>query len=128
MSSFFKKYFCAVIGLSALVSVSESLFAQTAAIPKGAAELSAIAQQRASIEKDKKEILDQFENESQACWKNFAVNDCLAKARQIKYQNLVPLNQREIALNTRQRALKEAERQQRLADKADDTSKDKATP
>jgi hypothetical protein len=52
----------------------------------------------------------------------------LAKARQIKYQNLAPLNQREIALNTRQRALKEAERQQRLSDKADDTSKDKATP
>jgi hypothetical protein len=83
-----------------------------------ATELAAIAAQRLAIEADKKIVLDQFQLASKACWQVFAVNDCLAKAKRIKYQQLAPLDQREVVLNAKQRELKELERQQRLLDKA----------
>lgn len=83
-----------------------------------ATEFAAIAAQRLAIEADKKIVLDQFQIESKACWQVFAVNDCLAKARRLKYQQLAPLDQREVVLNAKHRELKERERQQRLLDKA----------
>jgi hypothetical protein len=52
----------------------------------------------------------------------------LLKAKQQKYQALSPLDQREIALNARQRVLKESERQQRILGKSPETPKDKAMP
>lgn len=88
----------------------------------------AIAQQRIALAEEKKVILDHFHEASKACWKQFAVNDCLFKAKQQKYQTLSPLDQREIALNARQRVLKELERQQRISDKTQETPKDKAMP
>ena len=91
-------------------------------------ETEAIAQQRIALVEEKKVILDQFQTASKACWKQFAVNDCLFKAKQQKYQALSPLDQREIALNVRQRVLKEAERQQRISGKTQETPKDKAMP
>jgi hypothetical protein len=72
--------------------------------------------------------MDQFQESSKACWQQFAVNDCLFKAKQQKYQALSPLDQREIALNARQRVLKESERQQRISGKSPETPKDKAMP
>ena len=83
-----------------------------------ATELAAIAAQRQVIEAEKKIVLDRFQSESKACWQVFAVNDCLAKARRLKYQQLAPLDQREVVLNAKHRELKERERQQRLSDKA----------
>jgi hypothetical protein len=91
-------------------------------------ETEAIAQQRIALVEEKKVILDHFHEASKACWKQFAVNDCLFKAKQQKYQALSPLDQREVALNARQRVLKEAERQQRISGKTQETSKDKAMP
>jgi hypothetical protein len=91
-------------------------------------ETKAIAQQRIALAEEKKVILDHFHEASKACWKQFAVNDCLFKAKQQKYQTLSPLDQREIALNARQRVLKELERQQRISDKTQETPKDKAMP
>ncbi len=91
-------------------------------------ETEAIAQQRIALAEEKKVILDHFHEASKACWKQFAVNDCLFKAKQQKYQTLSPLDQREIALNARQRVLKELERQQRISDKIQETPKDKAMP
>ena len=91
-------------------------------------ETKAIAQQRIALAEEKKVILDHFHEASKACWKQFAVNDCLFKAKQLKYQTLSPLDQREIALNARQRVLKELERQQRISDKTQETPKDKAMP
>lgn len=88
----------------------------------------AIAQQRIALAEEKKVILNHFHEASRACWKQFAVNDCLFKAKQQKYQTLSPLDQREIALNARQRVLKELERQQRISDKTQETPKDKAMP
>ena len=91
-------------------------------------ETEAIAQQRIALVEEKKVILDHFHESSKGCWKQFAVNDCLFKAKQQKYQALLPLDQREIALNVRQRVLKEAERQQRISGKTQETPKDKAMP
>ena len=91
-------------------------------------ETEAIAQQRVALAEEKKVILDHFHEASKACWKQFAVNDCLFKAKQQKYQALSPLDQRDIALNARQRVLKELERQQRISDKTQETPKDKAMP
>ncbi len=97
-------------------------YAQTTPTPdlgvETATELAAIAAQRLVIEADKKIVLDQFQIESKACWQVFAVNDCLAKARRLKYQQLEPLDHREVVLNAKHRELKERERQQRLLDKA----------
>ena len=92
------------------------------------AEASLIEAQRLVLADEKKKVLDQFQDASKACWQQFAVNDCLFKARQQKYQSLNPLDQREIDLNIRQRALKELERQQRLSDKSIEAPKDKAVP
>ena len=92
------------------------------------AEASRIEAQRLVLADEKKKVLDQFQDASKACWQQFAVNDCLFKARQQKYQSLNPLDQREIDLNIRQRALKEIERQQRLSDKSIEAPKDKAVP
>ena len=91
-------------------------------------ETKAIAQQRIALAEEKKVILNHFHEASKACWKQFAVNDCLFKAKQQKYQTLSPLDQREIALNARQRVFKELERQQRISDKTQETPKDKAMP
>jgi hypothetical protein len=91
-------------------------------------ETEAIAQQRIVLVEEKKVILDHFHEASKGCWKQFAVKDCLFKAKQQKYQALLPLDQREIALNVRQRVLKEAERQQRISGKTQETPKDKAMP
>ena len=91
-------------------------------------ETEAIAQQRIALVEEKKVILDHFHEASKACWKQFAVNDCLFKAKQQKYQALAPLDQREMALNARQRVLKESERQQRISGKIQETPKDKALP
>lgn len=91
-------------------------------------EANLIEAQRMVLAEEKKKIFDQFHDNAKACWQKFAVNDCLAKARQQKYQSLSPLDQREIDLNTRQRALKESERRLRLSDKAVESSTDKARP
>lgn len=80
--------------------------------------LTAIEAQRQVLAQDKKIIFDRFQTASKLCWQKFAVNDCLANVRREKYQQLAPLDAREIELNTRQRELKEFERQQRLSDKA----------
>ncbi len=79
--------------------------------------LTTIEAQRQLLAQDKKIIFDQFQTASKLCWQKFAVNDCLAKVRREKYQQLAPLDAREIELNARQRELKEFERQQRLSDK-----------
>ncbi|MSP34775.1 MAG: hypothetical protein EXR25_03420 [Limnohabitans sp.] len=91
-------------------------------------EIEAIAEQRIALAEEKKVILDHLQAASKACWKQFAVNDCLFKAKQQKYQALSPLDQREITLNARQRDLKESERQQRISGKTQETPKDKAMP
>ena len=111
-----------ILGWTCAIAMAQS--ANSMQLP----ETEAIAQQRIALAEEKKVILDHFHEASKACWKQFAVNDCLFKAKQQKYQALAPLDQREMALNARQRVLKESERQQRISGKTQDTPKDKALP
>jgi hypothetical protein len=85
--------------------------------------LAVIQAKRAVIAQEKKHVLDEFQKTSKTCWQQFAVNDCLFKARRQKYQDLEPIDQREIQLNVQERTLKELERQQRLTDKASSKGK-----
>jgi hypothetical protein len=104
-----------LIGMLAL-SGGVAVCAQSANV--SSPELVDIQAQRTLIAQEKKQVLDQFQTTSKACWQKFAVNDCLALARRQKYQALAPLDQREIQLNAKERELKELDRQERLTDKA----------
>lgn len=95
-----------------------ALSAQSQTSSVVAEELLQIADQQLTLEQEKNQVVSQFQSASKACWKKFAVNDCLAEARRQKYQSLAPLEKRTLELNVRQRELKEAERQLRLSDKA----------
>jgi hypothetical protein len=124
MNFWFKPFLFGLVGWSCLFSLTQ---AETPNLPTQS-EANLIEAQRMVLAGEKKKVFDQFQEDSKACWQKFAVNDCLAKARQQKYQSLSPLDQREIDLNTRQRALKESERRMRLSDKAIESSNDKARP
>lgn len=113
MSLAFLKRLCMTIALTCA-----PLLWHTTSRASSLETLTAIEAQRQVLAQDKKIIFDQFQTASKLCWQKFAVNDCLANARREKYQQLAPLDAREIELNTRQRELKEFERQQRLSDKA----------
>ena len=124
MNFWFKPFLFGLVGWSCLFSLTQ---AETPNLSTQS-EANLIEAQRMVLAGEKKKVFDQFQEDSKACWQKFAVNDCLAKARQQKYQSLSPLDQREINLNTRQRALKESERRMRLSDKAMESSNDKARP
>ena len=124
MNFWFKPFLLGLVGWSCLFSLTQ---AETPNLPTQS-EANLIEAQRMVLAGEKKKVFDQFQEDSKACWQKFAVNDCLAKARQQKYQSLSPLDQREIDLNTRQRALKESDRRMRLSDKAIESSNDKARP
>jgi hypothetical protein len=124
MNFWFKPFLFGLVGWSCLFSLTQ---AETPNLPTQS-EANLIEAQRMVLAGEKKKVFDQFQENSKACWQKFAVNDCLAKARQQKYQSLSPLDQREIDLNTRQRALKESDRRMRLSDKAIESSNDKARP
>jgi hypothetical protein len=115
MIFWFKVFLLGFFGCSILLSMAQ-------------ADASNLPSQRLVLAEEKKKVFEQFQANSKACWQKFAVNDCLSNVRQQKYQSLRPLDQREIELNTRQRALKEIERRQRLSDKIIDNSNDKAPP
>ncbi|MCX7265846.1 MAG: hypothetical protein ACOYL0_13250 [Limnohabitans sp.] len=74
--------------------------------------------QHAELEEARKQIVLQFEQASKACWRVFWVNDCLAKARSVRYQSLAPIQELEQKLRREERAIKEAERLQRLSEKS----------
>jgi hypothetical protein len=111
--------------------------AATAAELEMTRELNVISDELMSIEQQKKEVAAQFQLNSIDCWKEFAVNDCLIKAKRLKYQVLAPLDQRELGLNAKRRELKEILRLQRLSDKSgeptqrsapDDAAQEKTLP
>jgi hypothetical protein len=101
------------------VLVSVLFSAQSLATEPGATiELKKISDETSELNDKKFQVLQNYQAEAKACWKNFAVNDCLAKARRSKYQQLVPLEQLEVELNTRRRELKEVDRLERLNEKS----------
>ena len=104
---------------SGWVVVSVLISTQALATESGAAiELKKIADETIELNDKKFQVLQNYQAEAKACWKNFAVNDCLAKARRSKYQQLAPLEQLEIELNAKRRELKEADRLERLNEKS----------
>ena len=124
MIFWFKVFLLGFFGCFSLPSMAQ---ADASNLPSQS-ESNLIEAQRLVLAEEKKKVFEQFQANSKACWQKFAVNDCLSNVRQQKYQSLRPLDQREIELNTRQRALKEIERRQRLSDKIIDNSNDKAPP
>jgi hypothetical protein len=124
MFFWFKPLLLGLVGWFCLLSMAQ---AETSNLTANS-ETNLIEAQRLVLAEEKKKVFDQFQDNAKACWQRFAVNDCLSNARQQKYQSLRPLDQREVELNTRQRALKESERRQRLTDKTMESSHDKARP
>lgn len=86
--------------------------------PNAAIELNKIADETSALIDQKAQVLQIYQSDVKACWQNFAVNDCLAKATRDKYQRLAPIEQLEIILNAKRRELKEADRIQRLNEKS----------
>lgn len=76
----------------------------------------AIAQERALLARQREQVQQDHERDARACWQRFAVNDCLAQARQARRQRTEPLRQRELDLNALSRQLREERRQLRLQD------------
>ena len=97
------------------ILMSLPALSQSNVAPSASADL--LSEQQLMLEQEKQKVMAQFQVASKACWKKFAVNDCLAEARRQKYQSLAPLEKQTLQLNEQQRELKEAERLQRLSDK-----------
>jgi len=98
-----------------------ALFASAQVMSAESAELAdvqKISDETAALRERKNIVLQTYQLNAKACWQLFAVNDCLAKAQREKYQSLAPIEQLEIALNAKRRAIKEAERLERLSDKS----------
>ena len=95
--------------------MSLPVLSQSNVVPSASADQ--LSEQQLMLEQEKQKVMAQFQVASKACWKKFAVNDCLAEARRQKYQSLAPLEKQTLQLNEQQRELKEAERLQRLSDK-----------
>jgi hypothetical protein len=93
---------------------AQILSAQPAAID----DLQKISEETIVLKEKKSIVLQTYQRNAKACWQLFAVNDCLAKAQREKYQSLAPIEQLEIELNAKRRALKEAERLERLNEKS----------
>lgn len=100
-----------------LISACAVSFQVVASESNAAADLKMIADETQALNDQKNQVLQTYQVEAKACWQHFAVNDCLAKVRREKYQRLAPLEQLEIVLNAKRRAIKEAERLHRLNEK-----------
>ena len=109
----FQKSLATFIGLVMITS-----FHAMAADQSAPMSLKRMADETAALNDAKNLVLQRYQNEVKSCWQLFAVNDCLAKAKREKYQRLAPIEQLELTLNNQRRALKEAERIQRLNDKS----------
>lgn len=98
-----------------------AMFASVQAIASDKSEpliLNQIAEETAALNDSKNLVLQAYQLEVKSCWKLFAVNDCLAKAKREKYLSLAPIEKREIELNAKRREIKEADRILRLNDKS----------
>ncbi len=73
--------------------------------------------QRQAIAQDRQRILTTYEQAAQACWQKFAVNRCLADARQVRRTALEPLRQQDLVLNAQDRLWRTEQRDLRLQGK-----------
>ena len=64
-----------------------------------------MAAERSRIAAEQNAARQRFEQAEKACWKRFAVNDCVSRARQQRRQTQDRLRQQELALNALERRL-----------------------
>ena len=64
-----------------------------------------IAAERSRIAAEQNAARQRFEQAEKACWKRFAVNDCVSRARQQRRQTQDRLRQQELTLNALERRL-----------------------
>lgn len=83
--------------------------AQALAVPPGLTDEAFNAwlhAERARIASARQALAQGFEAAEKACWRRFAVNDCLRRARQAQRADLADLRQQELALNAHERQRK----------------------
>ena len=76
----------------------------------------AIAFERAQLAQQREQLQQAYDRTAKDCWQRFAVNDCLAQARQLRRSRSEPLRQRELELNALYRAVREERRLLRLGE------------
>lgn len=76
-----------------------------------------LAQQRARVAQARSTAQTRYETEETACWRRFAVNDCLRSARLERRAALSELRQQELTLNEIERQRRTAERLRQLDEK-----------
>ena len=77
-----------------------------------------LAAERERIARERHETQTILSTRESACWRRFAVNACLRRARTAQREALHALQQQELALNAHERAHRAAQVQQRLDEKA----------
>jgi hypothetical protein len=77
-----------------------------------------LAEQRSKLEQERSALLSKYDAQERACWQRFAVNDCLRSVRRAKRADIQPIDEAEWALAGQQRALVQAQRRARLAEKS----------
>jgi hypothetical protein len=76
-----------------------------------------LAEQRAKLTQERSALLSKYDAQERACWQRFAVNDCLRSVRRAKRADLQPMDEADWALAEQERALVQAQRRARLAEK-----------
>lgn len=73
--------------------------------------------ERSRIDAERKQVEARFKVEEAACYKKFAVNDCINEHRTVRRTALADLRRQEISLNDAERKRKGAEQIQRMEEK-----------
>jgi hypothetical protein len=76
-----------------------------------------VAAERARLKAGREKAESEFRSEEQACYRKFAVNDCLSAARAKRRTAIDDLRRQEIALNDAERKRKAAERRQAIEER-----------
>ncbi len=76
-----------------------------------------LAEQRSKLVQERSALLSKYDAQERACWQRFAVNDCLRSVRRAKRADLQPMDEADWALAEQERALVQAQRRARLAEK-----------
>ena len=102
-----------------LISLSVLAGAQTAApLPAPALEPGNTETERARISAERVSLEAVFLTEDVACYKKFAVNNCLGKVNSRRREAFADLRRQEISLNDEERILKGAEQLRRTEEKS----------
>ena len=90
-------------------------WAQTA--PASEDMLAQLQAQRQQLQAQRTAIEQANDGLQRDCWQRFAVNACLREVRRQRHAALDPLRQQELELNAQERALRTAQRNERLGSK-----------